>query len=115
MPLRSRHEALRLPARLENLFALDYPADRLEVIVVSNGSSDGTARAMAPYLRPSTARRQRARVRLLEVDTPGKAVALNAGVAAARHDVLVFADARQRFARDTVRQLVRNLADPLVG
>ncbi len=45
----------------------------------------------------------------------GKALALNAGVAAARHDVLVFADARQTFAPDALRELVSALADPRVG
>jgi biofilm PGA synthesis N-glycosyltransferase PgaC len=110
-----RNEARRLPGRLENLFALDYPADRLEIIVVSNGSADRTAQAVAPYLSPARGPGARPRVRFIEIDTSGKAVALNAGVAAAQHEVLVFADARQRFARSTVRQLVRNLADPRVG
>ena len=109
----ARNEARRLPGRLENLLALDYPADRLEIIVVSNGSTDRTSQAVAPFLGATTS--ARARVRLIEQDTAGKATALNAGVAAASHDVLVFADARQRFARDTVRQLVKNFADPLVG
>jgi poly-beta-1,6-N-acetyl-D-glucosamine synthase len=109
----ARNEGRRLPGRIENLLALDYPPDRLEIIVVSNGSTDRTARAVTSYLGASGGARPV--VRLIELDAAGKAAALNAGVAAARHDVLVFADARQRFARDTVRQLVTNLADPTVG
>jgi cellulose synthase/poly-beta-1,6-N-acetylglucosamine synthase-like glycosyltransferase len=54
-------------------------------------------------------------VRLVEGPPEGKAAALNRGVAAASHGVLVFADARQRFARDAVRRLVSNFADPAVG
>ena len=54
-------------------------------------------------------------VRLIEVAGNGKAAALNTGVAAARHGILVFADARQRFAPDAVRRLVANFADATVG
>jgi biofilm PGA synthesis N-glycosyltransferase PgaC len=111
----ARNEATRLPGRIENLCALDYPMDRLEIIVVSNGSTDRTREALAHYQLPSRSGRDRPDIRLIELERAGKAGALNTGVAAARHDVLVFADARQRFARDTVRQLVKNLADPSVG
>jgi cellulose synthase/poly-beta-1,6-N-acetylglucosamine synthase-like glycosyltransferase len=106
----ARNEEARLPGRLENLLALDYPLDRLEVVVVSDGSTDRTA-AIVEVL----ARFSRADVRLIERPAEGKAAALNAGVAAARHDVLVFADARQRFARGALKALVSSFADPDVG
>jgi len=83
--------------------------------VVSDGSTDRTREAVAPYVGEARRPRGGAPVRLIELGSRGKAVALNAGVMAARHDVLVFADARQRFARDAVRRLVANLADPTVG
>jgi cellulose synthase/poly-beta-1,6-N-acetylglucosamine synthase-like glycosyltransferase len=54
-------------------------------------------------------------VRLIERPAEGKAAALNHGVAAASHEVIVFADARQRFAPDTIRRLAANFADPAVG
>jgi cellulose synthase/poly-beta-1,6-N-acetylglucosamine synthase-like glycosyltransferase len=104
-----RNEAARLPGRLENLFALDYPPDRIEIVVASDGSSDRTREVVAAYARLGRP------LRFLEIGQRGKAAALNAGVAAARHDVLVFADARQRFARDAVRRLVAPLADPEIG
>jgi poly-beta-1,6-N-acetyl-D-glucosamine synthase len=50
----ARNEAARLPGRIENLLALDYPADRLEIVVVSDGSTDRTAQAVAPYLLERT-------------------------------------------------------------
>jgi cellulose synthase/poly-beta-1,6-N-acetylglucosamine synthase-like glycosyltransferase len=106
----ARNEADRLPGRLENLLSLDYPADRLEVIVVSDGSTDRTAAVVGEF-----ARFARATVRSIERPAEGKASALNAGVAAARHDLLVFADARQRFARGALKALVRSFADPAVG
>ena len=102
----ARDEALRLPARVENLLASDYPADRLQIIVASDGSSDGTAEALEPY---------RDRVELLMLPRAGKATALNEAVRQARYPILVFADARQRFAPDAIRRLVPHFEDPQVG
>jgi cellulose synthase/poly-beta-1,6-N-acetylglucosamine synthase-like glycosyltransferase len=101
----AHNEAARLPSRVFNLLDLDYPGSR-EIIVVSDGSSDATAAALAPFTGA---------VWLIEVPRGGKPLALNAGVAAARGDILVFADARQRFAQDAIRELVANFSDPRVG
>ena len=102
----ARDEAARLPARIENLLASDYPADLLQIIVASDGSTDGTVDALAPY---------RDRIELLLLPRSGKASALNAAVRRARHPILVFADARQRFAPDAIRRLVPHFADARVG
>ena len=102
----ARNEARRLPARIENLLASDYPRDRMQIIVASDGSTDATVDALAPYA--ST-------VELIMLPPGGKARALNAAVARARHPILVFADARQRFAPDTIRRLVRHFARLSVG
>jgi cellulose synthase/poly-beta-1,6-N-acetylglucosamine synthase-like glycosyltransferase len=101
----ARNEGPRLPGRLDNLLALPYDGPR-EIIVVSDGSSDGTAGFLAAY---------QSRVRLIEVPAGGKPLALNAGVAAATGEILVFADARQRFSRPALHALVSNFADPSVG
>jgi poly-beta-1,6-N-acetyl-D-glucosamine synthase len=101
-----RNEASRLPERLQNLFALDYPGDRLEIIAVSNGSSDAT---------PAVLDRFRDRVRVSVLGAVGKAAALNHAAAAARGELLVFADARQRFAPDALRRLVEPFDDPVIG
>ncbi|MGH7193354.1 MAG: glycosyltransferase family 2 protein [Candidatus Saccharimonadales bacterium] len=80
-----------------------------EVIVVSDGSTDGTA-AMAASA--STA----APVRVLDLgEKTGKAAALNLGVEMARHEIVVFADARQRWSPDALNRLIENFADPEVG
>jgi cellulose synthase/poly-beta-1,6-N-acetylglucosamine synthase-like glycosyltransferase len=102
----ARNEAARLPARVADLLAQDYPGRR-EILIVSDGSTDAPAEALAPLLDAS--------VRLLDVPAGGKPLALNAGVGAAAGEILVFADARQRFAPGALRALVRNFSDPDVG
>ena len=102
----ARDEAQRLPCRILNLLESDYPQERLEIIVASDGSTDNTADVIAPFS---------GRVRLLQLPPAGKASALNAGVAQARHPIVVFADARQRFAPDAIRRLVTHFRDPRIG
>jgi cellulose synthase/poly-beta-1,6-N-acetylglucosamine synthase-like glycosyltransferase len=102
----ARNEAHDLQARIENLLACDYPADRLQIIVVSDGSTDVTPDILGFY---------RGQIDAVLLPPGGKARALNAGVERAIHDVLVFTDARQRFAPDAIRALVAPLADPLIG
>jgi cellulose synthase/poly-beta-1,6-N-acetylglucosamine synthase-like glycosyltransferase len=102
------NEREHLAAKLENLRALDYPADRLQIVFVSDGSTDGTDDVLRRVEDP----------RLEVVSLPvrgGKARALNAGVARARADILVFSDASTLFMRDALRRLVRHFADPTVG
>jgi poly-beta-1,6-N-acetyl-D-glucosamine synthase len=101
----ARNEARRLPERIRNLLEQDYPGG-MEVIIVSNGSTDGTRSALAPFAED---------VRVIEIPEGGKPIALNTGVAAATGDIVVFADARQWFATDAIRQLVGNFDDPGVG
>jgi cellulose synthase/poly-beta-1,6-N-acetylglucosamine synthase-like glycosyltransferase len=101
----ARNEAARLPARVANLLEQAYPGRR-EIIVVSDGSTDAPERALAPF-GPA--------VRLIDVPPGGKPLALNAGVAASTGDILVFADARQRFAPGALAALIRNFADAGVG
>jgi poly-beta-1,6-N-acetyl-D-glucosamine synthase len=101
----ARNEANALGARIENLLALEYPAD-CQIIVVSDGSTDDTAIVLADY---------RQQVEAVLVPAGGKARALNAGVARARHEIVVFADARQVFAPGALQELVAPFRDPGVG
>ena len=96
-----------IAAKLENCRRLDYPAGRLEVIVVSDASDDGTddlVRVAGPPFR------------LLRMEARGgKTVGLNAALQAASGDIVVFSDANAMYERDALRQIVRNFADPHVG
>src|SRR5262252_1463515 len=102
----ARNEGARLARRIDNLLALDYPADKRQIIIVSDGSTDNSLDVVAEY-GPT--------VESVALPVGGKARALNAGVDRARHDLLVFADARQAFATDALRALVAPFSDPDVG
>jgi biofilm PGA synthesis N-glycosyltransferase PgaC len=99
------NEAEALPGKLDDLRAAEYPADKVEIIVVSDGSDDGTA-AVA----------ESAGVRVLAwPERRGKAAALNAGAAAAAGEVFVFTDANARVPPASLGELVAPFADPRVG
>lgn len=101
----ARDEAARLPAKLASLPAAGVPAEQLDVIVVDDGSRDDTA-ALA----------EAAGARVLRAGAPlGKAAALNLGVAAARHDLLVLTDARQPLQPGALAALALPFYDPRVA
>jgi len=97
-----------LPAKLDNLLALDYPSGRLEVIVACDGCSDASARLVRD--------RADARIKVLEFDERrGKAACLNDAVRAASGEILVFTDVRQRLEANVVRALTASFSDETVG
>ncbi|GFO56856.1 glycosyl transferase [Geomonas sp. Red276] len=101
------NEEKNIAARLENLLAQEYPADRFLVVVVSDGSTDRTNEIVLSYAP---------RVLLVPLsERVGKAAALNYGVAAATGELVVFADARQSFAPDALARLAESFSDPTVG
>jgi biofilm PGA synthesis N-glycosyltransferase PgaC len=102
----ARDESRRLAARIENLLALDYPAGRRQIIIALDGPADDSAEVL---------RRYAGSVDVVSIPRAGKAAALNAGVALAGHEILVFADARQTFAADALRQLVGPFSDETIG
>lgn len=94
--------------KLDNCLRLDYPVDRLEVIVVSDASTDGTDAVVGCYADK--------RIRLLRMDRRGgKTLGLNAAVEQARGNVLVFSDANAMYRPDAIRAIVAPLVDPAIG
>jgi cellulose synthase/poly-beta-1,6-N-acetylglucosamine synthase-like glycosyltransferase len=101
-------EAAAIGPRIANLLALDYPLDRLEILVGSDGSTDGTAARARAY--------EGLRVRVFDCPVRrGKPSVLNDLVPQAKGDLVVLADARQRFERGALRALVAPFADARVG
>src|SRR3954466_13827388 len=93
--------------RLENLLAQDYPADKLEIVVGSDPSSDETDAIVQHYAARG--------VKLSRAERCGKAGVLSRLVAMAKGDVLVMTDANTEFERDAIRHLVQPLRDDQVG
>jgi len=93
------NEEHAIGARIENLLKLDYPRDRVEILVGSDGSNDRTAEIVAAYP-----------VRLINfAQRRGKASVINDLVAAARNEIVVFTDANTFFRPDAVRELMQAL------
>lgn len=103
----AHNEVAVIADKVRNILAADYPADRLEVIVASDGSDDGTVQAAQDA--------GGARVRVLDLPRVGKHRALNAAVAQAQGEVLVFTDANSMFGSRSLAALVAPFADPAVG
>ena len=102
------NEETHIEAKLLNALALDYPKDKLEIVVASDGSTDGT-NAIARRFEPQG-------VRLIVMrDNIGKSAMLSRTVPMLRGDIVVFSDATGMLAPDAVRVLVRNFAEPRVG
>ena len=94
-----------IAAKIADALALDYPRERLQIVVASDGSTDATA--------------ERARAAgadlVLELPPGGKVAALNAAAEQASGGILAFSDANSAWAADALRQLIAPFADPRVG
>lgn len=101
-------EADCIQQKLENCSSLDYPRDRLEIIVVTDGSRDGTDRLASSH--------HDARIRVLHrAERLGKTSALNRGAGQAKGEILVFSDANNLYRPETLRALAAPFFDPSVG
>jgi cellulose synthase/poly-beta-1,6-N-acetylglucosamine synthase-like glycosyltransferase len=102
------NEQARIERKLANTRALRYPADRLQTLFVSDGSTDRTVAIIREQLVDT--------MTLIELpQRGGKAQALNAGLAHARHEVLVFTDASIELEPDALHHIVRPFRDPAIG
>ena len=104
-----RNEEAVIARKLDNLLSLNYPPEKLDVIVVSDGSSDRTDEILSEF-----ARNPRVQV-MKKALSQGKAAGLNDAIGAASGNVLLFTDARQTIEPGALRLLIENFADPDVG
>ena len=102
------NETAHIEVTVRNKLEQDYPADKLDIIVISDESDDGTDAIVQSIDDP--------RVRLIrQVPRAGKTSALNLAMPEATGEVIVFSDANSLYAPDTIKNLVAPLADPKVG
>ena len=104
------NEERNIEAKLTDCFQLDYPPDRLEVIIVSDNSTDRTEKIVGEI----GSRDPRVRLFIGE-GRLGKSAAQNLGVQQARGDILFFTDADTRTRPETLKVLMENFADPKIG
>jgi cellulose synthase/poly-beta-1,6-N-acetylglucosamine synthase-like glycosyltransferase len=105
------NEAAVIAEKIRNSLALDYPADKLEIVVASDGSKDATAEIVRSFERQAGGR-----VRLLNYGkNRGKIVVLNEAVPELKGEIVAFSDASSMLAADSVRVLVQSFDDARVG
>ncbi len=101
------NERASIGDKLRNLCQLRYPAGKLEILVASDGSHDGTNELVSEFADQG--------ITLLALPRRGKAATLNAAVARSTGEILVFSDANSMYRPDAIEQLVAPMADPTVG
>jgi glycosyltransferase involved in cell wall biosynthesis len=103
------NEARVIAAKIHNALAIDYPPNRLEIVIASDGSTDGTA-----DIAKGLNRGERVVVEVFPTNR-GKVAILNDTLPKLRGTIVAFSDASSMLAPDSIRQLVANFADPTVG
>lgn len=104
----SYNEEKVISRRLDNLCSLDYPREKLQIIVVDSGSTDGTRDAVKAFASRGVLLSE-------QPERQGKGAALAFALPSCRHEIVVVTDANAYFERDTVREIVRPFADAHVG
>jgi cellulose synthase/poly-beta-1,6-N-acetylglucosamine synthase-like glycosyltransferase len=106
------NEEKDIEAKLKNCFNLDYPGEKLEIIVASDGSTDNTDEIVKRFGKENS----RVPVILHRVEGRlGKTAAQNSAVKICKGEIIVFSDAASMYDTKAVRKMVRNYADPSVG
>lgn len=107
LTMASRNNAAPLKAKIDNILSLDYPPDKLEVVIGSDGSTDETVAMVRGFASN--------RVRVLDLPWAGKATANNAAVAAARGEIIIDTSSGGWFEPHFIRTVVRHFIDDKVG
>ena len=111
----ARDEAETIERRIHDIENQDYPKDKLEILIVSDGSLDATDSIVRRKI-DELPREKRDFLKLhSHKPSLGKPFCINTGIEAALGEIVVFADCRQRFSGDAISRLVENFEDPMVG
>jgi len=97
-----------IASKLENALSLDYPMENLQIIVAADGSDDRTAEIVKGF-------EPRGVELSYQPERRGKMAAINWAMSKARHEIVLFSDANNLYARETLRELVKPFSDPWVG
>lgn len=100
------NEEAIIEAKIQNTLRLNYPADKLRILFVTDGSSDKTPDLVSNHARI---------ILLHKPERRGKAAAMNRAAAFVQEEILVFCDANSLLNRDCIEKLVRHYANPQVG
>ena len=104
----AHNEAAHIAQKIENTLALDYPPDRMEILVADDASDDGTDRIALTFAARG--------VKLVrQEEWKGKTAAQNLAVSQARGEIILFSDATALYDTGALRRMVRHFADPKVG
>lgn len=115
------NEESHIEARIENLTQSDYDKNKLEIIIVSDGSTDNTNEIVKRIIPDSTYTvtingKHYPHIRLIQLDeNRGKSYALNIGVNHAKGEFIVFTDVRQFFEPNAIKELISNFCDSSIG
>lgn len=102
------NEEANISSKLNNTLALDYPREKMEIIVASDGSTDGTDGIVSSFVAEG--------VQLLQQQPrKGKTAAQNKAVKLAKGDIIIFSDANTIYKEDAIKNIVSNFSDPEVG
>ncbi len=96
-----------ITAKLRSILSLNYPRESMQIVVVSDGSSDATDDLASAFLAEG--------VEFYRIESSGKAAAMNMGISHATGEILILTDVRQTLHPDSVRNLVSCFGDPTVG
>jgi poly-beta-1,6-N-acetyl-D-glucosamine synthase len=111
----ARNEGKNIERRIRNIMNQDYPKEKLEVIIVSDGSADATD-DIVKTIMSETDRWAKGFLRMhSHKPSFGKPFCINTGIEAATGDIIVFADCRQRFADNAIKELIKDFVDQKVG
>lgn len=102
------NEEAIIEEKLKNSLALDYPLDKIEILVVSDGSTDRTNSILGTFNNPSITAR-------IEKSRSGKNACINKYVPRSMGEIIVFSDANSMYQRDAIKKLVRHFCDKRVG